>query len=98
MHYLNSLAANKLILFNYQNNSITIDSFSCSLCVATVSEGYKPESLHAKGQNKNSCIKNRFFAATATTTKNVVFCGYPTKFCKTKSRKIVLVAFKLFHH
>lgn len=43
---------------------ITIDSFSCSLSVGTVSEGYKSESLHATGQKtKNSCIRKRFFGA-----------------------------------
>lgn len=60
-----NLAANKLVIniWFVKIMSITIDSFSCSLSVATVSEGYKPESLHAKGQNKNSCIK-----------KSVTFC------------------------
>lgn len=84
MHYLNSLAANKLILFYYQNNSITIDSFSCSLCVATVSEGYKPESLHAKDKTRIHALKTDFLQQQQQQQKVSFFVDIPQNFAKLR--------------
>lgn len=52
----NKIKMDKMFVFFFYN--VTIDSFTCSLCIATVSEGYKPESLHARTEQE-TCIKKQ---------------------------------------